>query len=91
MAIKSEANSLSTTRELIYTSNNGHAEAPQGLEVWNNDASITIYVGGEDVTTANGRPVRAQSAVTIDLISGDEVYAIAASGTPEIRLLYTRV
>ncbi len=91
MAILSEAESLSGTRELLYTSTSGHAEAPQSLLVYNNHATITIYVGGPDLTTANGMLVVAGASVSLDLIVGDEVYAIAASGTPEVRLLFNRV
>lgn len=91
MAIKSEANTLSTTSELIYSAVNGASGTPAGVEVWNNDASITVYIGGPDVSTANGLPILAQSSRTVDMISGSKLYAVAASGTPEIRVFQTRV
>lgn len=91
MAIKSSTTTLSTSSALVYRSTNGHAEAPQTLLVKNVDTTITAYVGGEDVTSANGMEVKAGEVLAVDLISGDEVYMIAASGTPEMRLLYNRV
>jgi len=36
-------------------------------------------------------PILAQTYLSMDLIDGDEVYMIAASGTPSVRFLYTRV
>jgi len=91
MAIKSEAEALSTSSELLTTATNGHSDAPTGLIIWNDDASITVYVGGSDVSTANGMPILAQTYLSMDLMAGDEVYMIAASGTPSVRFLYTRV
>ena len=90
MAIHTEANALSTTLELIHTATNGHTGAPEGLLIYNADAVITIYVGGADVSTANGIPVTALATLALDLISGEKVYAVAASGTPSIRILHTR-
>jgi hypothetical protein len=91
MAIISSANTLSVTSELVFTAVNGHADALESVTVHNNDATILVYVGGSDVSTANGLPVAAGTAITLNLIQGDAVYAVAASGTPEIRVLSTRV
>jgi len=91
MAIKTEGQATSTSAALIHTSVNGHSDAPTGVIVYNNDATITVYVGGPDVTTSNGVPVLALTSFSVDLISGDQLWGVAASGTPNIRVLYTRV
>ena len=90
MALKSVASVQSTASKLIFTSTNGINGAPESLLIQNNDASIIVYIGGEDVTASNGMPIAASASISIDLISGERVYAIGASGTPELRLLNNR-
>jgi hypothetical protein len=91
MAIKAEIEALSTTAELVYTANNGSADAPQSIVIYNADASIVVYVGGEGVDTTDGFPLAAGASVSIDLMAGDEVWAVAASGSPNINMLFNRV
>lgn len=59
-----------------------------GIEVQNVGAS-TVYVGGSDVTTANGYPVAAGASwyPPQPLAAGERVYGIVASGTVEVRVL----
>lgn len=83
MAFKSEANALSTTLELIYTFPNEGAS----IIVRNNDASIVVYLGGPDVTTSNGFPLAAGASLPVSGYAGEKLYAVAASSTPEIRIL----
>lgn len=51
----------------------------------------TVYVGGPDVTTANGYAVAAGTAVSIDLAPGDVLYGIVASSTQAVRVLTVEV
>lgn len=59
------------------------------LSIQNVDSSITVYIGGSNVTsTSYGVQLVAGASVTLDSLSQNEVvYAIAASGTPKVALL----
>ena len=91
MAIKAEIEALSTSAELVYTSSNGTADAPQGCVVYNADSAIVVYVGGEGVDSTDGFPLAAGASISLDLIVGDAVWAVAASCAPNINILYNRV
>ncbi len=59
--------------------------------ILNTDASITIYIGGSNVTSSNGLPLTAGSSIPLTLINaGDIPYAISASGTPKMAVLLGR-
>lgn len=44
-------------------------------------AAATLYVGGSDVTSANGFPVAAGQSLAVDLLPHDELYGVLASGS----------
>lgn len=45
-------------------------------------ANATLYIGGPDVTPANGFPVPPDSTISGDMqTSGDQLYGVLASGT----------
>lgn len=77
---KSFAVSVTTTRGQISTSlprtDKGYIIVP---------VSGTIYVGGDDVTTANGYPVPS-TGLSLDSADLSQLYAIAGS-TLELRVL----
>ena len=53
--------------------------------IYNNSGSTTIYVGGDNsVTTVTGMPVPAGGSLTLN--TSDEVWAITAAGTADIRI-----
>jgi hypothetical protein len=53
-----------------------------------NNSSVTVYVGGSSVTTANGMPVPAGAyGPSIDAGPRNIVYAIVATGTADVRVL----
>jgi hypothetical protein len=56
-----------------------------------NASAVTVYVGGDDVTTANGLSVPAGAQLSIDLSIADQVYGIVAAGTAEVRVLETGI
>ncbi len=89
MALVSSVNTLSTTKEVIHTATNGNGMSPEGILIYNEDASITVYVGGPSITTSNGIPIVAGASISFDLITAEVVWAVAASGTPVIRILTT--
>ena len=88
MALKSTAVSVGTTATRLDTADDtGDALAGESLVFYNN-GTATIYVGGSDVSTANGCPVAASSwSPSFDLSTGDAVYGRVASGTVEARVL----
>lgn len=56
--------------------------------VFYNNGTATIYIGGADVTTANGAPVPSASwSPGFELGNLDALYGIVASGTHEARVL----
>lgn len=50
-------------------------------------ANSTIYVGGADVTIANGLHTRAGETGSLTVQPGDELYAISDTGGVEIHVL----
>ncbi len=46
-----------------------------------------VYIGGGDVSTANGYPLRQNEAYDADLDWDSLIYAIASAGTQTLRIL----
>lgn len=90
MAVKSRTVNVGTTATPLSSSDDSRADS--WFEVLNPTGSAaTIYVGGADVTTANGRPVAAGQAQEMPVHRGDRVHAIVASGTVDVSVLETGV
>ncbi len=47
-----------------------------------------VYIGGSDVTTANGYGLSAGDSVSLDIDDPSRVWAISASGTQALHFLY---
>ena len=92
MSIKTNAISVGTTPTKLYVGGSSGAEPTLTVPmvVRNNDASVAMYVGGADVTTASGFPVKAQEYTSFDVAAGDIMYGIVASGTVEARVMIGR-
>lgn len=89
MAVTSAAFAVSTTPVLL-TGATVSGTSVQSFAVSNNDTTATVYIGGFTVTSVSGLPLPAGSVVTIDLANVvDELYAVAASGTVDVRVLGT--
>lgn len=52
-----------------------------------NNSSVTIYIGDSGVTTSTGFPLGAGAAMYLDVSDDVDVYAIAASGSNNVRIL----
>ena len=64
------------------------AESRRSVIFFNNSSTTTVYIGGADVTPANGIPVLAQSnSPTIDAGVKMDIYGITESGSADIRIL----
>lgn len=86
MATKTRAVTVTTTATRLDTTDETDSVSGSSLVVYNN-GSATVYVGGSDVTTANGLPVAASAwGPGVDLDPGEAWYGIVASGTVEVRV-----
>lgn len=92
MAVNARLEALSTTAEeivpaaaLAFTGVN----IPYRVAIKNVDAAITVYIGGSNVTSAgaNGYELLFGEKIAIDLYVTEGLWAVAASGTPSIRIL----
>lgn len=96
MAIKSAVVTIGTTPTLISydgaDGRDGHTVCIQNIST-----TIDFYIGGSDVTTANGYFChRATSAtegddIQIKVADGESLYAVVATGTLAQRFLYLGV
>lgn len=82
---------LSTTPEQVIDASSASLNDRTTAVIRNNDAAITIYLGGSDVDAADGFPLLAAETLVIDLGPDDDLWAVAASGTPTLSILLTRV
>lgn len=79
---------LSTTAELLVASEGATASLPKTV-VLTGGSAADIYIGGSDVDSTDGYPI-GQDTLTILLGPGDDLWAVAGSGTPTINVLVTR-
>lgn len=59
-----------------------------GLMIANNEETAAVYIGtDDDVTTANGFSISPGEHVFLKLVPGQQIFAIGASGTLDIRII----
>jgi hypothetical protein len=81
--MKSIAYSVSTTRVLIVPADNINRTVYTHVQ-----GAGTVYVGGNDVTSSNGMRTEKHSLpFTIFIPAGEQLWAITASGTEDVRVL----
>jgi hypothetical protein len=81
MAVKAERVSVGTTATLVSgTDAFPYLESDRALDVAIRPVG-DIYIGGSDVTTATGFLVKADEVYGQELLSGEQLYAVAASTT----------
>jgi len=70
----------------------GAVSDPLPLQIKNIDASITIYIGGPNVTSSNGYPLLAGQSISSSWLQNEvtTLYCVAASGTPILAILTAR-
>lgn len=81
--LKPTAQNMSTTPAQLLAADNNR----RGVIIQNNDAAADIFIGDSTVTTANGLKVEAGNALTLDKAAAGEIWAVADTGTPEVRTL----
>lgn len=85
MAISNKAVTVGTTP--THLTAEGHSHQPLSTAV-SNVSGVTVYLGDAAVTTANGYPLGAGREMSLDLANTtEELYAVVATGTAEVRTL----
>lgn len=79
---------LSTTRELLVSSQGATASLPKTV-VLTGGSAADIYIGGSNVDSTDGYPI-GTNTLTLLLGPGDDLWAVAGAGTPTINVLVTR-
>ena len=69
----------------------GSVTDPVPVAIFNNDAAATLFIGGPNVSAANGFPILKQTGITFRLMASDPVYGIVTAGTVDTRVLIGRV
>lgn len=85
MAMTSRAVTIATTATRI-DADEGGSSTSQGASVYN-AGTATVYLGGSDVTTANGYPLAVGEHLSVDLALAHVLYGIVATGTQAVRVL----
>jgi hypothetical protein len=79
---------VTVTTSLTKLPNYGVLDNRRAVIVFNNDTSNTLYIGGSDVTSANGTPVLAQTySPVIDAGIYMLLYGVTSSSTVDARVM----
>ena len=73
MTISSGAMSVGTTASIIDGTSNSNFR----LIIHNNDNTDAVYIGGPDVTTANGLLVQKEQTIQLEMNPLESVYAVS--------------
>lgn len=86
MSLAHERVSVGTTATQL--SSNYAGKDGQTVSVQNPSSSVTVYLGGEGVTTTSyGYALGVLSDMSIDLQDGEKLYAVVASSTLTVNVL----
>ena len=85
-------NATTATIVSISQANQIPYETKVSYSVTNLDPTIIIYLGSSSVTSSSyGYPLLGAQTFFVDLLPGDNLYAIAASGTPNVAVFAAEV
>jgi len=85
-------NSSTATLVSIPSASEVPYEHNASISVQNLDSAIIVYLGSSSVTTSSyGFALLAGQTYMIDLLASDQIYAISASGTPNVAVLAAEV
>lgn len=88
MAIFTNIETLSTVAELLVPSEGATGGLPKTVVLTGGSAD-DIYIGGANVDATDGYPI-GSGTLTILLGPGDDLWAVAGSGTPTINVMVLR-
>lgn len=94
MSVRHSSITTDTTAKRVsafYPRSAGEGDVTMSILV-SNEGAVDVLLGGEGVTSADyGYKVPAGGSITLDLTYNDVLYAVAASGTAVVRVLYSGV
>lgn len=85
MTMKSEVVTVGLTAVRILTAENTTRHV-----YFHDDSSHPVYLGGSDVTTANGLEVNKNASLCIVVPANEELYAVSDNADQNISILYQR-
>lgn len=94
MAIAHQIVAVQTTATLISIPEGSKIpyESKVSFSVQNLDSGITVYLGDSTITSSSyGFALLPGQVYTVDLLSGDTLYAVTASGTPNVAVFAAEV
>lgn len=94
MAVKSVQVSVGTVATVISGTDPGDGNAApdgQSIAIANPAGGVNVYLGGADVTTANGYLLLPGEKAGVDLAGREVLYACVGSGTQVVYVLRTGV
>jgi len=95
MAIEHQIVALNATKPTLVTisqANEAPYETKVSISIQNLDSGINVYLGSSSVTTSSyGYKLLAGQSFSVDLLASDSIYAISASGTPNVAVFAAEV
>lgn len=73
MAVTSGSQTVGTAALQI----DGNSQFQAHMKIRNNDSTKTLYIGGPDVTTANGLPIDKLTTLEFDIPPGEAMFMIS--------------
>ena len=89
MAISNSWVAVGTTPVLIVNPGQSAADGTTWVEIHNASAN-SVYVGGSNVSSSNGRVVASGATWAAPLTISDAIYAASASGSNTVQVLINR-
>jgi hypothetical protein len=92
MAINHQVVALNASTATSVSPAQAPYETRYSISVQNVDSGITVYLGASNVTSSSyGYKLLAGQSFSVDLLASDQLYAIAASGTPNVAIFAAEV
>lgn len=80
------SSTVGTAASLVVDGRYGSSNKPVSFIAYVPEGGQVVYLGGSDVSVANGMPIQVGTYVTFDL-QGDDIWMVVASSTQDVRVL----
>jgi hypothetical protein len=80
MAITTGKLTVTTSSQAVDTS----SPNPYTLIIRNESSTTTVHIGNLTLTAANGLALEGKNTITLQMVAGDQLHAITASGSSDI-------
>lgn len=88
MAVRSRVVTVTTTATVLVPSLDQDSNTAYRDIAVTNGSAATVYLGGPDVTQANGFPLAPGAGISLDRVTGESLpYALVATGTASVAVL----